>query len=493
MRTLPHESHPDLIAPAPGLAFEAGLDEDETKVWPDALPQDPPPVDDDPPVAAARRRTRSAPRNVGPVRESASEPLQIYLKQMARTPLLCPEAELRICARIDAARSRFGAALFASPAAVREALELLDAVLSGSASWGRTLRLATPGEAESAERLAELARKVEPVRGHLDAFARRGRNRSASEEDLRSRWLAVLGRIPFLPEKLKAILEELESLSERIAADGAGSDPSIARRIAESPEVFRSRVVDARRHYQEYARALGELSGANLRLVVSIAKKYRRRGLSFLDLIQEGNIGLMKAAERFDAGLGFRFSTYATWWIRQSVSRALAEQSRTVRIPVHLVVAGAQLKQVAKTLAQQFHRDASSEEIARYGKLPIRHARDLLGLARSTVSLDRPIGDDGEAPLSQMLRDQTAPCPVEGASGSLLRERIESVLDQLTPREREVVRARYGLEGGRVLTLEELGEKYGVSRERIRQIEGLAMRKLQHPKRARELLDFLGP
>ena len=150
MRTLPHESHPDLIAPAPGLAFEAGLDEDETKVWPDALPQDPPPVDDDPPVAAARRRTRSAPRNVGPVRESASEPLQIYLKQMARTPLLCPEAELRICARIDAARSRFGAALFASPAAVREALELLDAVLSGSASWGRTLRLATPGEAESA-------------------------------------------------------------------------------------------------------------------------------------------------------------------------------------------------------------------------------------------------------------------------------------------------------------------------------------------------------
>jgi RNA polymerase primary sigma factor len=289
--------------------------------------------------------------------------------------------------------------------------------------------------------------------------------------------------------------EGIDSLEPGLGTDGVTIDDPVKvylKEIGRVPLLTPEEEIDlAVRISNGDEAAKKRLSEANLRLVVSIAKRYLGRGMQFLDLIQEGNLGLIKAVEKFDYTKGFKFSTYATWWIRQAITRAIADQARTIRIPVHMVETINKVKKVSSQLLHANGREPSAEEIAEELDMPVDKVREIMRVAQEPVSLETPIGEEEDSHLGDFIPDDDAPAPADAASHTLLKETLGSVLDSLTPREEKVLRLRFGLEDGRSRTLEEVGKEFNVTRERIRQIEAKALRKLRHPSRSKKLKDFL--
>ncbi|MEM1303943.1 MAG: sigma-70 family RNA polymerase sigma factor, partial [Planctomycetota bacterium] len=318
------------------------------------------------------------------------------------------------------------------------------------------------------EELSLRTRRVTPLIREIEAYARRVDEVLAELADLKA--------TDAPSDKIASVKAELKQL---------------LRRTLESPSSLRRRAGELRRQFRDFENTKRELSSGNLRLVVSIAKKYRNRGLSFLDLIQEGNTGLMRAVDKYEYRRGFKFSTYATWWIRQAITRAIADQARTIRIPVHMIDVLTKLRNTAKQLQQELKREPTPEEISRRADVPLEETERVLDIGRHPVSLDRPVGDGDDCSFGEFVEDRGTENPYKLANNSLLRDRIEELLKTLTFREREIIRLRYGLADGYSYTLEEVGRIFKVTRERVRQIEAKAVAKLQHPVRSQMLSSFV--
>ena len=313
-----------------------------------------------------------------------------------------------------------------------------------------------------------------------------------SVEDPVRMYLKEIGKVPLLSadeeielaQKMEAgsvAVEKIPLLKERLAETGDEQEKEEIQAEIKALQLDVDRGSDAKKR----------LSEANLRLVVSIAKRYVGRGMLFLDLIQEGNLGLIKAVEKFDYRKGYKFSTYATWWIRQAITRAIADQARTIRIPVHMVETINKLIRVSRQLLQELGREPTPEEIAEEMKMPVERVREILKISQEPVSLETPIGEEEDSHLGDFIKDDNVPVPADAAAFTLLKEQLEEVLGTLTEREQKVLTLRFGLEDGRARTLEEVGKEFNVTRERIRQIEAKALRKLRHPSRSRKLKDYL--
>jgi RNA polymerase primary sigma factor len=442
---------------------------------------------------------------------------------MAEIPLLTREEEIFLAKKIEITRKQFRRALLESDYALRNTVAILKRVQTGELPFDRTIKVSLterltkeqisarmPHNLRTVERLIRqnkidfdlMVRKSTPPRLKAEVRQRFIRNRRkclqlVEELSLRSR------RVTPLLKQLEEISGRMNYIRDRLAelgSDAASRDEAADLRqelrelmivTQESPTSLHNRMVKARAHFEEYEATKRQLSSGNLRLVVSIAKKYRNRGLSFLDLIQEGNTGLMRAVDKYEYRRGFKFSTYATWWIRQAITRAIADQARTIRIPVHMIDVLSKLRQAQKRLTQWLKREPTYEEIAEETEVPLEEVRRVMDIGRHPVSLDRPVGEGEDSSFGEFIEDNEDGNPVQVAAGGILRDKIDELLKTLTFREREIIRLRYGLVDGYSYTLEECGRIFKVTRERVRQIEAKAVAKLKSPSRADRLAAFL--
>ncbi len=415
------------------------------------------------------------------------DPVRMYLKQMSMVPLLTREEEVEISKRIEIAELSIREVLFRFGFVAHGYLGVVHKLLAGDERFDRVVvEKHVPDREAYLRELPLLCDALEKARETAASTANAG---GAAHDAAIANLTSIYERFHFKPK----VTEDFIALAERHLVDiEKGSAPDVMReRTWYAPEAFRAAVTDLQILVDNSARGKNEMVEANLRLVISIAKKYTNRGLSFLDLIQEGNMGLMKAVEKFEYRRGYKFSTYATWWIRQAITRSIADQARTIRIPVHMIETINKLMRVQKQLVQEFGREPNSDEIAEEVHLPVERVRSVMKMAQQPISLQAPVGDGDESSFGDFLEDKSQDSPIDATSFNILKDKIKDVLDTLTPREREVLEQRFGLVDGYSRTLEEVGKQFEVTRERIRQIEAKALRKMRHPTRIRHLEGFI--
>ncbi len=440
--------------------------------------------------------------------ESLDDPVRMYLKQMGQVPLLTREQEVEISKRIENAENAVHEIIHRFGFTARLYLDLAQRLLDGQERCDRVVQ---EKKIESRERYlkcaAKLARQVEDqaavIRELFEKILdlKQPARRDAAKGEFQKA-LLTLGRLyakfSFKQKTIEDFGASLDVFNERICALLKHQDARsltelehLQREAWHTIDDFRAAHAGIQKSLREARRAKQEMVEANLRLVISIAKKYTNRGLGFLDLIQEGNMGLMKAVEKFEYRRGYKFSTYATWWIRQAITRSIADQARTIRIPVHMIETINKLMRVQKQLVQEYGREPTADEIAEEIHLPVARVQAVLKMAQQPISLQAPIGEGDETSFGDFIEDKAAENPMEMTNYNVLKDRIKSVLDSLSDRERQVLEQRFGLIDGHSRTLEEVGKQFRVTRERIRQIEAKALRKMRHPTRIRQLEGFL--